>query len=461
MNKVKIDYSEINSSAKRAKLVSGWFEDYADDVEKRVVKKLSGLSGSDSAGNISNAKSVISGKVKELRNKKNYYNNLSTNLEKLADNIENHENKVVKNVRRVATNALELKNQSKWKAFTQWAYGTFCVDMVNWNPITRGIGNGIKSGLDWVQEKGSKVVDWFKHGNGKYYLEITMDVLAIFGAVAGTVKYITLAVAATVATAVTGGATTPLVVAAIASTIGTVMLIVDKGFSIVNKIKAKEIELDTGDPGQARYYGNINGVNDIIKKRDFGGKTANNVMGAVGKGYNTIRTTANITAGVSGTVGAAGLNGQMVKDPVTGKASLKTTYDPTKIKSNLKNTMLERMGFKNTKGKWTFDVKNLITIKKQKTGINARTDILKKDLLKEGLGDNTYKRFKTLEKINEFPQKIYRKIDNTEKLFNSKTSGYKRVKSVITLLSDSKFAISAPVKDLKDTVFAIADTVIN
>ena len=301
MGKITIDYSEINSAAKKARSVSGYFEDFEEELEKKVSKKLSGLPGSDSKGNIGNAKSVVSSKIKELREKKKYYSDLASSLEKLAENIEYEEKSVVTDVRYIATEALELNRQSKWQAFCQWAYGTFCVDMLNWNPVTRFIGNGIKKGLDWVQEKGTKIVDWFKHGEGKYYLGIALDALAVVGAIAGTVVAVALAVA-------TGGAAAPLVVAAVASTIGTVMTMVDSGFSIYNKVKALKVEKETGDPGRARYYGNISGVSDTIDKTDMGGKTANDVWGGVGTGYDVVHVAADITAVVSGTIGAAGLS---------------------------------------------------------------------------------------------------------------------------------------------------------
>lgn len=197
------------------------------------------------------------------------------------------------------------------------------------------------------------------------------------GAIAGTVAAIALAVA-------TGGAAAPLVVAAIASTIGTVMTMVDSGFSIYNKVKALKVEQETGDPGRARYYGNISGVSDTIDKTDMGGKTANDVWGVVGTGYDVIHVAADITAVVSGTIGAAGLSGQAVKNPVTGKFELKTTYDPSKIKSNLKGTFLEKIGFRNKGGKWTFNIKNLFSTKRP-TGTMPRTDVFKKDIIGDKL----------------------------------------------------------------------------
>lgn len=363
------------------------------------------------------------------------------------------EKSVVTDVRYIATDALELNRQSKWQAFCQWAYGTFCVDMLNWNPVTRFIGNGIKKGLDWVQEKGTKIVDWFKHGEGKYYLGIALDALAVVGAIAGTVVAIALAVA-------TGGAAAPLVVAAVASTIGTVMTMVDSGFSIYNKVKALKVEKETGDPGRARYYGNISGVSDTIDKTDMGGKTANDVWGVVGTGYDVIHVAADITAVVSGTIGAAGLSGQAVKNPVTGKFELKTTYDPSKIKSNLKGTFLEKIGFRNKGGKWTFNIKNLFSTKRP-TGTMPRTDVFKKDIIGDKIGDTTYKTINKIKKYSGLPGKYYKKATQIEKIFTLDSSGYDKFKNTMKYIGGTDFNISSPVGDFNGTVLEIIDTVIN
>lgn len=453
MGEIIIDYSEINSAAKKARSASGYFEDFEEELEKKVSKKLSGLPGSDSKGNIGNAKSIVSSKIKELRKKKKYYSDLASSLEKLADNIEYEEKSVVTDVRCIATEALELNRQSKWQAFCQWAYGTFCVDMLNWNPVTRFIGNGIKKGLDWVQEKGTKIVDWFKHGEGKYYLGIALDALAVAGAIAGTVVAIALAVA-------TGGAAAPLVVAAVASTIGTVMTMVDSGFSIYNKVKALKVEKETGDPGRARYYGNINGVSDTIDKTDMGGKTANDVWGVVGTGYDVVHVAADITAVVSGTIGAAGLSGQAVKNPATGKFELKTTYDPSKIKSNLKGTFLEKIGFRNKGGKWTFNIKNLFSTKRP-TGAIPRTDIFKKDIIGDKIGHTTYKTINKIEKYSGLPGKYYKKATQIEKIFSPDSSGYDVFKNTTKFVGGTKFNISSPISDFNDTVLKIIDTTID
>ena len=123
-------------------------------------------------------------------------------------------------------------NDRKWyQVAGDWIYGTVCVDLVNMNPLTRGIGNLVKRGRSYLRNKFDKVVDWFKHGNGKYILNIATSVLGDAIAIIGTYSAIVLAAGATVAS---GGVALPLLIAAIASGVGTAMTIGDSFFTMYN-----------------------------------------------------------------------------------------------------------------------------------------------------------------------------------------------------------------------------------
>ena len=344
MSKVTINYSNIKSSAKAAQKAADYYGDCASELTNKVYNKLSISYGSDSYGYISSARGSINTKVRALNQKKSDYSSLSKKLYSLQTNIESHENNAKKNVERIAIDTLELKNRKWYQKVGDWIYGTVCVDLLNTNPIYRGLGNLIKTGLDYVDYGFDKAIDWFKHGDGKYYLNIALSVLGDVAAIAGTISAIALCAAATVAS---GG---PLLIAAIASGVGTVMTLVDSGFSIYNNIKALKISKDSNDPGRARYYGNIDGVSSTIGKYDMGGKTANKVWSGIGTAYDVTHTAADVTAVVAGSVGAAGINAN-------------GHYDKTIVKGNLKNTTLEKIGFKKQPGtgKYKFSMKNLFS----------------------------------------------------------------------------------------------------
>lgn len=454
MSKVKIDYSEIRAASKRAKTISGYYEDMVDDIEKRVSKKLRNLEGSDSEGNISSAQEKLSQKMKSLGTKKDYYLKLSESIATMAKNMEEHEDDVVSGIRSIGTEALGLEKQGRWQSVAQWAYGTFCVDFLNWNPITRGLGNGIKKGFDWVQEKSTGVENWFKHGGGKYVLDFAKGTLALAGAVLGTVGAVALAVG-------TGGAATPLVVAAVASCLGTAMTAGDFMISSYNKYKALRIYKDTGDPGQARYYASVGGVKDAVGKYDMGGKTANNVMGVAGTGYDVLHTAADLTAMAAGAAGKAGLTDVRHTDPVTGKVTLETVYDPSKVRTNLPNMMKEKLGFRNKAGQWTFDIKNLFTTKGPKTGTTARADILVKNAQTDFLGHNVYNVLKKGKKIVGFPGKVDGIINNIGKVISPDSSIYDRAKGILKLGGSTKLKISSPISDFNNSVLKIVDTAID
>ena len=453
MSKVKIDYSEIRAASKRAKTISGYYEDMVDDIEKRVSKKLRNLEGSDSEGNVSSAQKMLSDKMKSLGTKKDYYLKLSESIATMAKNMEEHEDHVVSGIRTIGTEALDLKEQGRLQSIAQWAYGTFCVDLLNWNPITRGLGNGIKRGLDWVQEKGTEVENWFKHGGGKYVLDIALDTLAVIGAAAATVGAVVLV-------AGTGGAALPLVIAAGASCLGTALTFGDYAVSAYSKYKACQIYDETGDPGQARYYASIGGVNDAVGKYDVGGKTANNVVGAVGTGYDVLHTAADITAMAAGAAGKAGLSDLRVKEP-SGRVTLQTVYDPSKVKGNLVNMFKEELGFRNKAGKWTFDIKNLFTTKDPITGTTARANLLEKNAMVDMMGRTGYKNFETFQKVVGVPGDVHDFIEDIGDVFSPDSSLYDRAKGILGVGGSTNLKISSPISDFNSTVLEIVDTVID
>lgn len=467
MGKVSITYSKIKDASKSAQKASDYYEDFSSELSKSVYNKLNINYGSDSKGYIHNAKNVVSNKVKDLNSKKKKYADLSTSLYNLKTTVENCESNAKKSVTKIATDELELKNRKWYQKVGDWIYGTVCVDIINSNPITKGLGNIIKSGLDYVDYGFDKAVDWFKHGDGKYYLNITLSVLGDIAAIAGTISAIALCAGAT---AVSGGAATPLLIAAIASGIGTVMTVVDSGFSIYNNIKALKISKNSSDPGRARYYGDIDGVSSSIGKYDMGGKKANKIWGYVGTGYDVTHTAADVTAVVTGSVGAAGLSETKVVD-ASGRVSIDVKYDPSKVKTNYGNYIKEKFGMRQIDGKWKFDAK--YAFKKDTVGTTKRIDILKGKATRDGLGmsQKQYKTYKKVEKIIKTPKKIKGKVDNVEKIthviskkddVNNIKDAYKKViKPVMKIAGDSGVNITSPISSINDTVIKIIDTGLN
>lgn len=448
MGKITITYSKIKDAAKNSEKVANYYGDFSSELNDKVYSKLNIGYGSDSKGYISSAKNTVYNKIKDLNSKKTTYTNLSKSLYDLQERIEICENNAKNRVSSIAESALELKNRKWYQKVADWIYGTVCVDILNSNPLTRGLGNLIKSGLDYLDYKFDKAIDWFKHGNGRYILNITLSVIGDIAAIAGTVQAIGLCAAATVAT---GGVAAPLLIAAIASSIGTIMTLVDSGTTIYNNVKALKISKESNDPGRARYYGNIGGLSDTMDKYDLGDEKSNNRWESFGKGYDVVHNVADITSVAAGTVGSAGLvekNGKIM-------------FDSSAIKGNLKNIFLEKLGFRKEKGKYTFKFKNLISTKEYKSGTIAEINKLKNRIF-PGYSDisKSIKGLKT-------PSKIKSVIDNAENVISNDANLYEKGKSVIKIVtgisdvSGIKWGIISPLKDLDGTVIKTIDTIID
>lgn len=493
---IKIDYSDIKDAAKRAKDASEYYEDYADDLRKKVYDKLkeSDLPESDSAGHISAARSAISNRMTALRKKKDYYSDLSESITKMRDNIESYEGDVVKEVNKIATSGLELDKQTPWDAICQWLYGTFCVDLERFSLLRFTIIGRISDLIkiaDWAQETGAKIANWFKRGEGRYILESVLTVLGAVAAIAAAVV--------AVVTAVASGGVAILVVAAVAAVIGTTLAVVDAVVSVVNDVKARMILRDTGDPGQARFYGNIDDVGELTKRRDFGDEKANKRWETFGKVHDITREVANAVATVAGAIGTAGLTYTKEIDEVTGKLKIRTEFDKKQIKPNLIKGAQEKIGLKKVDGKWKIDLKHLFSPKKKDYGVADKQDLLKKNMILDwklgrenmkvlkqigpvnlavlvetagaenyikhidGLARADYKKLTLLQKYAKLPGKVDKQITNWGDVLGEGKTAAERIKAGFDILESTDIRISGPLGTLddidgyKDTIKDIID----
>lgn len=460
---VKIDYSDISAAAKRAKDAADYYEDYADGLKKKVYDKLdeSKLPESDSAGNISSARSAISNRMAAMRRKKDYYAEVSTSITKMRDNFETIEGKVVKEVRKIAEDAMELKTIGTWDAICQWIYGTFCVDLANLNPITRAIGNLIKKAMDGAETLKNKIAKWFRCGGGAYIIDMITDCLDVIAAIGGAVLAVSAAIAAVVA-AIAGGTVVGavmLVIAAVAAVVVAVLKSIDMVISFTNNIKALMIIKDTNDPGQARFYGSIEDYGDLTQKRDYGDQEKNDKREKGGEIYNTTREVAGIVSAVFGAIGGAGMIAERVVDPETGKTVLKTGYDIKKVVPNLIKKTQEQLGLKKIDGKWKFSVKNLFKKKNDKYGVSEVEKLLKKNLIIDHFGSETYETISNFEKKAKSLGKIGKRIKAVDNIAGEGKSMYDRAKGTVSLIKNSNLNISKPADEIEKHVIKLIDMI--
>jgi hypothetical protein len=90
-----------------------------------------------------------------------------------------------------------------------------------------------------------------------------------------------------------------------------------------------------------------------------------------------------------------------------------------------------------------------------------RTDVFKKDIIGDKIGDTAYKTINKIKKYSGLPGKYYKKATQIEKIFTPDSSGYDKFKNTKKYIGGTDFNISSPVGDFNDTVLEIIDTVID
>lgn len=430
---VNICLNDVRDAAKCAGKAAKRYEDYANELNRKVSTKLTSLPGSDEAGYISTATTTVADKVKNLRNKKTTFTDIQTKLENMAGDIENYELGLKNGIANLGEVALDLDKRTPMQAFGDWLYGTFCVDFTNATAAGRWIGNVLKKAGDWVGNKFDKLVDWFKHGNGRYVMNIALSVIGAVCAVIGTIGAIALCVA-------TGGAALPLLIAAVASTIATVLTLSDSVMSIISNVKALKISKKEHDPGKARYYGNIDGVSSYITKTDLGDEGQNAFWKDVGGVHDTTRVVASLTALICGSYGKAGLNYDFVRDSQGHIVKANYYYDKVQARHNFGNMFRENLGFRNRGGKWSFSFKNLFSKSDAIHGVNSKASLLEKQMITHKV--EHWKQMKTTKKTLGF-------IKNTYKVVTGE--GGTKAHTIIKMVSDP-YAISSPRSFADDTI---------
>lgn len=378
MGEICIKYSDLEDSISKAKKLRGEIDGYISDIKKYITTPNSKLSGSDSMEYVSTASSLAQQKITSLSDLSTRFSNYETSLSAFVSDTKSTDKKVESEINKIADACIEKRT---WYQKTgDWIYNTFCVDLANSNGLFRTISDAAK----WCVDKGGnvlgKVKDWFKYGDGKYVWNIATSVIATVVAVGG-------AVAAVCAIPFTGGATIPIVIGCIgaaAASIGAFITVANSKTTIKSNTKAIKLsgnllDDDDGNPGVARYYGNVSKLSEYWAKTDLGDAKTNMKFESLGKGIDRTKVVADVTALVC-SVASLG-NVRDLRITTVGKSNINTRYN---------------------KGKWykgySFTPKNIIKNIKADMGIKVSKNV-KNGRIKEGaFKTNIFEKGYTVEK---------------------------------------------------------------
>lgn len=450
MGTVKIEYTNLDLAISAASAAASKYDSYIDKISTKVVANITSLPGQDGP-TMPTVRTTVQSKISEFTDKSTRFNSLSESLDTLRTSIKNHDEKVEINIYAKAMEAFELKDQGIFKKACQFIYGVF-IDNVNSTPLGEVIGTFLMKTCDSLQSKVMKTIDWFKHGEGRYWLNIGMSVVGVALSLAAVFGAAALVVAS-------GGTAAPAIVCLVATCLGTVMTYFDSFACMHENSEAITLLRQTDDPGRARFYGDISGVSDEISKTNFGNKTTNEVMDAVGLTYDITHIVADIVAFVTGGIAKAGLTETIVRDSAGKIVGREYVYDSSAVKGNLKASFLEHVGLENKNGDWSFNVKRLF--KSGKTGTNAKSSMVvkhaEKDLIKTkmGLGDKGYKAYKTVKKVFKTESNVVKTTKSIEKI----ADGEDVARNVIKVADKVGINVASVGKALDDTVGKLYDLV--
>lgn len=296
MSLVKIDYSELEGTKKRAKEASKEINDYIGEIGKRITKPANVLPGNDDSGYVAAASEQVSVKIRALTEKATRFSEYQKSIETFVSEAKDTDSKVSRNIGIIADAKIEKRNfiQNIGNAI----YDFFCVDLGNKTGLTRAISNAVRWCGQKVDSFTEKAIDYFKYGNGQYIWNVVKAVGAALAAAAG-------AAAAIGTMIVTCGASSPAAIPVILSCIGAlaattsaVITLVNSKQAIESNGKAYELSAIQHNPAAARYYGNIESVSDYYEKTDFGDKATNEAYERKGKTIDTVKVVADVTSAV-------------------------------------------------------------------------------------------------------------------------------------------------------------------
>ena len=342
MSTICIKYSDLEASVKRSKEARGKLENYASELRSRIRTPISKLPGSDPQGYASTASSLALGKMNSIDSKISRFQTYENTLSTFISNAKTCDKNAYKKIESIAN--LYIEKRAWYQNVGDAIYNFFCVDLANSCDLTRALMDGAKWVGDKIGNGLEKVRDWFKYGDGKYVLKIATSVIAAVAAVGG-------AIAAIVGIPFSGGATIPIVIGcigAVATSVGAIITVANtvstvKGNSKALSLSGNIFDDDDGDPGAARYYGNINKLSDEWKKTDMGDAKTNAGYEKAGKVVDTTKVVVDTTAFVCNIASLGNVKDFRYKgDHVKGYSF---TYD------NIKRNIMHDMGFKVSSGK--------------------------------------------------------------------------------------------------------------
>lgn len=364
MSAITIDFPKLKDTKSQSKKVRAEIEDYVDELNKKISKKINSLPGSDPSGYANAAAGAVKSKINELTKKASKFSAYEQKIDTFMADARTADSNVSKKIASIAD--AKIGKRGFFANIGDAIYGFFCVDLANANGITRAISNVTR----WVTQKTGaafeKVYDWFKYGDGQYVWNILKSVAVAVAAVAAAVSAIASMI-------LTCGADSPAAIpvllaciGAISSSVSAIITLVNSEKTIEGNMKAIDLAMIQDNPAAARYYGNIQSVSDYYEKTDMGDMADNEKYKEKGEKIDAAKQVADITSTVVNILQL----GNVYDYRYTNKDAHIKGYDPSL--ENIRKNFSYKAGYRYT----TVDGKKVYQLDPSE-GFNIKDNFLK------------------------------------------------------------------------------------
>lgn len=248
---IAISYKDLSDASKNAKKVADKFEDYADELNSRVIKKLDNYKG-DWTSNLSSARADVSAKVSAMMSMKSTFDAYSKDLDALGELCESTDKAVRTRVSELTTEFKKnngIRN-SKIENFCGYLFTSIG------NSTANGRFNGNTSDAQGAVEDyiNQQIKVWYNYEGGKDLIKgILVSALEIAAAV---ISVVLIAI---------GSVTGVLeIIAAVATVVLAVIGIVNAVVNIINESRAYNAN-QSGDPALALRLSNEDTLQSVLR----------------------------------------------------------------------------------------------------------------------------------------------------------------------------------------------------
>lgn len=260
----EVTYSYFSKAAKDASKVASECREYADELEKKVSKKISNIKLGQT-GSTSQASYFISQKKQSLNNLATKYEAFSKKIEQASQYAEQTDKKVAAYIKTEGKSFRKAHGMSSgfFDGFIE-VLTRFTNGVLDSTALGRWIKKGLVSFRDAIHRFKENFKYWFFCDGGKYWVKVGLAVAGLIFAV------VALIAAWPVAAAAIAAGWTLSTVAAVATTIMAVIGVADAVVSLVENSMA--VHAFKNDPGWAERYGSVTSLSDFLHKTNFKSK---------------------------------------------------------------------------------------------------------------------------------------------------------------------------------------------